>query len=240
MSEKPVSKITLKNGSEVKTYTKPVLEKNMVAIKDRKGRKILISKTLIDWEMTREASQDIYQLAYPEKAKVWLANRKPEEGRQKKPKKKIVINNDLISAMEPNEGLASEWKGDQSQGQVQASKKAPVSNKPLIETVRGAQKLDLKQHMVPGKLVIFDFYANWCGPCRKLTPQLENLVRKYPNEVALKKIDIQRWGTPVANQFGIRSIPYVEVYDSKGKQKMKGNGFKVLRDLQNKARKDKW
>jgi len=239
--EKPVASLTLKNGHELKVYAKPAIEKNMVAVRDKKGRKILISKGLIDWESTRETTPEVYLLAYPEKAKTWLANRPKKKTVIAKPKKRIVITNDTLDEMSPDEGIAGEWVSDMPAAGTPAAEATKGADfTPVIQTVRGAKKLDVRRHMVAGRLVVFDFYADWCGPCRQLTPQLESLVKKYPNRVALKKVDIIRWGTPVADQFNIRSIPYVEVYDERGKRKLSGNGFRVLSDLKRMAKKKRW
>jgi hypothetical protein len=48
-----------------------------------------------------------------------------------------------------------------------------------------------------------------------LSPSLEQMVQTDP-EVALRKIDIVRWGTPVSQQFGVHSVPQVNVYNRAG------------------------
>ena len=64
---------------------------------------------------------------------------------------------------------------------------------------------------------MIDFYADWCGPCKQLSPKLEGIATSDPN-VVLRKVDIVDWGTPVAKQFKIQSIPNVWVFDGAGRR----------------------
>ena len=85
----------------------------------------------------------------------------------------------------------------------------------VSKIANGGQRIDLKKILVPGKITVVDFYADWCGPCRRMGPELEKIARTDP-DVKLVKVDVVNWNTEVIKQFGIRSIPNVRVYDRNG------------------------
>lgn len=83
-----------------------------------------------------------------------------------------------------------------------------------IQLISKGQPVDIKQHLAMGNVTVVEFYADWCGPCRKLSPVLEKLAQDA--EVAVRKIDIINWQSPVAQQYHIEGLPHVEVYGRKG------------------------
>jgi thioredoxin 1 len=85
-----------------------------------------------------------------------------------------------------------------------------------IKVITHGDRVDIAQALVNGKVTIVDYYADWCGPCRALAPMLETLAHEDP-DIAVRKVDIVNWTSPVARQYGLNSIPRVQIYDRTGK-----------------------
>jgi thioredoxin len=56
------------------------------------------------------------------------------------------------------------------------------------------------------KPCIIDFYADWCGPCRKVSPVLKELAAQYEGRIVIYKVDVDK-EQELARAFGIQSIP---------------------------------
>ena len=56
------------------------------------------------------------------------------------------------------------------------------------------------------KPAIIDFYATWCGPCKVLSPVLEEISKEYEGKIDVYKVDVDKQ-PGLASVFGIRSVP---------------------------------
>jgi thioredoxin 1 len=56
------------------------------------------------------------------------------------------------------------------------------------------------------QLVVIDFWAPWCGPCRALSPTIEELAKEYEGKAVIGKCDTDT-NNDIAVQFGVRNIP---------------------------------
>ncbi len=63
----------------------------------------------------------------------------------------------------------------------------------------------------PSTLVLVDFFAQWCGPCKRLAPILENLAKEFKDQIKIVKIDIEE-GVKISSQMSIRSVPTLMLF----------------------------
>ncbi|HAC21528.1 MAG TPA: thioredoxin [Porphyromonadaceae bacterium] len=69
------------------------------------------------------------------------------------------------------------------------------------------------------KPAIIDFYADWCGPCRKVAPVLEELAKEYAGKIVIYKVDTEK-DKELAQKFGIQSLPSLLFVPMNGKPQM--------------------
>jgi thioredoxin 1 len=58
------------------------------------------------------------------------------------------------------------------------------------------------------KPFVLDFWAEWCGPCRMVSPIIDDLAKAYEGRVAIGKLDVDS-NSDTVNRFGVRNIPTI-------------------------------
>lgn len=77
--------------------------------------------------------------------------------------------------------------------------------------------------LIKGRVLV-DFYADWCGPCKRLMPILEDI-----NDIDILKVNVDSFGD-LSRSFGIMSIPTLILFDNK-KEIKKSIGFKTREEI---------
>jgi len=62
-----------------------------------------------------------------------------------------------------------------------------------------------------GETVVVDFYADWCGPCRMMTPLVEKLAEEFAGHVKIGKLDVDA-SQDIAIRYGVSGIPTLGLF----------------------------
>lgn len=92
----------------------------------------------------------------------------------------------------------------------------------IVQVISNVEKFDKILASSGGNLLLFDLYADWCMPCRMLSPILETIAKEHKKLVTVYKINVDK-NPDIARAFGVSGIPYVVfVKNKKGVHAMTG------------------
>lgn len=97
----------------------------------------------------------------------------------------------------------------------------------IVGTEEVVKKM-IEDNKTSGKVIIIDFYADWCGPCRTLGPVLNTIAIENEN-IEVIKVNVDE-NTVLSSEFGIRSIPAVFIYKD-GEKVNQFAGMKSKEDI---------
>lgn len=80
----------------------------------------------------------------------------------------------------------------------------PAENTPVLKVTNS----NFEQLASTNKLLVIDFWAPWCGPCRALTPIIEELAKEYAGKVAIGKCNVDE-NRELTGRFGVQGIPAI-------------------------------
>ena len=153
---------------------------------------------------------------------------------------KILKGNELTTEVPNAERLAAEQKAELSgagrpaeeqgvemTGAVRPDEETAAKEKPTTKVVHITKADFLKKiydfeknpdewKYLGSQPAIVDFYADWCGPCRQLSPVLDELAKEYSGKLTIYKVNVDN-ERGLATFFGIRSIPTLLFIPMKGK-----------------------
>ena len=80
-----------------------------------------------------------------------------------------------------------------------------------MKTVEYIQEQEFDSLLTSNELVVFDFTAAWCGPCKMIAPLMDKLAQEYDGRALVVKVDLSE-SQNLAKRLSIRSIPVVMIY----------------------------
>ena len=124
-------------------------------------------------------------------------------------------------------GRPAEEQGVEMTGAVRTDEETAAKEKPTTKVVHITKADFLKKvydfeknpdewKYLGSQPAIVDFYADWCGPCRQLSPVLDELAKEYSGKLTIYKVNVDN-ERGLATFFGIRSIPTLLFIPMKGK-----------------------
>jgi len=85
-----------------------------------------------------------------------------------------------------------------------------VTKNSMVLLIPGTEA-EVESIISSNRLVVVDFSATWCGPCKVMTPKFEELSEKYSNSIVCVKVDIDQLAD-FASKSSIRSVPTFNFY----------------------------
>ncbi len=167
-------------------------------------------KTLKGNELTTEVP-NAERLAGEQNAEVPNAERLAEEQKA-----------ELSGAGRPAEEQSVEMTGAVRPDEETAAKEKPttkvvhITKADFLKKVYDFEKNPDEWKYLGSQPAIVDFYADWCGPCRQLSPVLDELAKEYSGKLTIYKVNVDN-ERGLATFFGIRSIPTLLFIPMKGK-----------------------
>ncbi len=153
-------------------------------------------KTLKGNELTTEVP-NAERLAEEQKAELSGAGRPAAE-----------LGVEMTGAVRPDEETAAKEKP--------TTKVVHITKADFLKKIYDFEKNPDEWKYLGSQPAIVDFYADWCGPCRQLSPVLDELAKEYSGKLTIYKVNVDN-ERGLATFFGIRSIPTLLFIPMKGK-----------------------
>ncbi|XP_037048665.1 thioredoxin-2-like [Bradysia coprophila] len=104
----------------------------------------------------------------------------------------------------------------------------------MVHAVTDSDDFNAKVEAAGNKLVVLDFHAVWCGPCKMIAPVLEELANSLADKIVVLKIDVDEC-EDLSTRFNISSMPtFVFLKNGEEVEKFSGANKEKLTDIINK------
>ncbi len=95
----------------------------------------------------------------------------------------------------------------------------------MVKVINGNEFDEVKK----ADAAVVDFFATWCGPCKMMSPVLEEISEEYDGKVSFFKVDVDD-NQELAAQYGVSSIPNLVLFKN-GEKESESVGFKPAEAL---------
>lgn len=81
----------------------------------------------------------------------------------------------------------------------------------MVNTMNNFSLEEFEAALQKENLVLVDFFASWCGPCKMLAPIIEQVTKKYQDKITVVKLDVDEH-QDIAGKYGIQSVPTLMLF----------------------------
>ena len=96
------------------------------------------------------------------------------------------------------------------------SKEQTIAADPLVPLLSTTAEMDTALNSAGNRMLVIDFYADWCRPCKFLAPTMHELAGEHREKASFYRVNVDR-SADLARAFGASAIPYV-VFMKNGRQ----------------------
>lgn len=90
---------------------------------------------------------------------------------------------------------------------VDETKESPSESASKVHHVDDEEDFDNQLKNAGDKLVLVDFFATWCGPCKRIAPFLETSAEKYADQLVVLKVDVDQLNELAMGRYVVSSMP---------------------------------
>ncbi|XP_018336584.1 thioredoxin-2-like isoform X2 [Agrilus planipennis] len=96
--------------------------------------------------------------------------------------------------------------------------------------IKNKEDFDSKLADAGDQLVVVDFFANWCGPCKVIAPKLEDLAKEFANCLLILKVDVDEC-EDLATEYNVCAMPtFLFIKNKHVVAQFSGANYEKLRD----------